>query len=81
MAAGMEYGEERYCGDLDGIEKTGVKQVADSECSTACPRDPEAICGQGSRLTWYKWEGEPLYVWHYPDGAGAGRYPLSYNLA
>ena len=59
---------------FDGIEKTGAKQVADSECSTACPRNPEAICGQGSRLTWYKWEGEPLYVWHYPDGAGAGRY-------
>jgi hypothetical protein len=74
MAAGMEYGEECYCGDLDGIEGTGSKQVAETECSTACPGDPEAICGQGSRLTWYKWEGEPLYVWQYPSGTAAGRY-------
>jgi hypothetical protein len=74
MAAGMEYGIECYCGDLDGIEESGSKQVAASECTTACPGDPEAICGQGSRLTWYKWEGEPLYVWQYPQGAAAGRY-------
>jgi hypothetical protein len=74
MAAGMEYGEECYCGDLDGIEKTGSKQVAESECGTACPGDPEAICGQGNRLSWYKWEGEPLYVWQYPQGTSAGRY-------
>ncbi|KAH8701492.1 copper radical oxidase [Phaeosphaeriaceae sp. PMI808] len=74
MAAGMEYGEECYCGDLDGVEKTGSKAVAESECATACPGNPEAICGQGNRLTWYKWEGEPLYVWEYPKGIAAGRY-------
>jgi hypothetical protein len=74
MAAGMEYGVECYCGDLDGIEKMDSKAVAESECSTACPGNPEAICGQGSRLSWYKWEGEPLYVWQYPQGIAAGRY-------
>lgn len=74
-AAGMEYGEECYCGDLDGIEAAGSKKVPESDCSTACPGDPEALCGQGNRLTWYKWEGdEPLYVWEYPKGTAAGRY-------
>ncbi|KAH7094455.1 hypothetical protein FB567DRAFT_4112 [Paraphoma chrysanthemicola] len=74
MAAGLEYGEECYCGDLDGIERVGAQPVPESECNTACPGNPEAICGQGLRLTWYKWEGEPLYVWQYPTGTSAGRY-------
>ncbi|CAN9245366.1 unnamed protein product [Alternaria alternata] len=74
QAAGMEYGEECYCGDLDGIEKSGSKTVAESECNTACPGNPEALCGQGNRLSWYKWEGDPLYVWEYPKGIAAGRY-------
>jgi hypothetical protein len=74
MAAGMEYGVECYCGDLDGIESSGSKAVADTECNTACPGNPEAICGSGSRLSWYKWEGQPLYVWQYPQGTAAGRY-------
>ncbi|KAI4941281.1 hypothetical protein J4E91_010858 [Alternaria rosae] len=74
MAAGMEYGEECYCGDLDGIEKIGSKPAPESECSIACPGDPEALCGAGNRLSWYKWEGDPLYVWEYPKGTAAGRY-------
>jgi hypothetical protein len=74
MAAGMEYGEECYCGDLDGIEKVGSKPAPESECSIACPGDPEALCGAGNRLSWYKWGGDPLYVWEYPKGTAAGRY-------
>jgi hypothetical protein len=74
MAAGMEYGEECYCGDLDGVEKSGSTQAPESDCSTPCPGAPEAICGQGNRLTWYKWEGKPAYVWQYPQGTDAGRY-------
>jgi hypothetical protein len=74
MAAGMEYGSECYCGDLDGITKNGATTVAESDCNTACPGNPEAICGAGSRLTWYKWTGQPLYVWQYPQGTAAGRY-------
>jgi hypothetical protein len=74
MAAGMEYGEECYCGDLEGIQQQGSVQVAESECSTPCPGDPTAICGQGNRLTWYKWTGDPLYVWQYPQGTAAGQY-------
>ncbi|KAH9882217.1 hypothetical protein J1614_001389 [Plenodomus biglobosus] len=74
MAAGMEYGEECYCGDLEMIEKEGSNAVAESECNMACSGDPEAICGQGNRLTWYQWKGDPLYLWEYPKGDAAGRY-------
>ncbi|KAF1940221.1 galactose oxidase [Clathrospora elynae] len=74
QAAGMEYGEECYCGDLDGIEKTGSTSAPESDCNDPCPGDPEALCGAGNRLSWYKWEGEPLYVFQYPTGSAAGRY-------
>ncbi|CAE7192970.1 hypothetical protein P3342_009322 [Pyrenophora teres f. teres] len=74
MAGGMEYGEECYCGDLDGIEKTGSKVAPESDCNTACSGDPEALCGQGNRLSWYKWTADPLYVFDYPKGNAAGRY-------
>ncbi len=74
MAAGMEYGEECYCGDLDGIEKIGSQPRPESECNMPCPGDPEALCGSGNRLSWYKWEGDPLYEWGYPQGIAAGRY-------
>jgi hypothetical protein len=74
MAAGMEYGQECYCGDLDGIDATGATSAPESDCNTACPGDPEALCGSGNRLSWYKWEGEPLYVFQYPTGNDAGLY-------
>jgi hypothetical protein len=79
MAAGLEYGEECYCGDLDGVTKQKAQTVAESECSTPCPGNPEAICGQGNRLSWYKWTGDPLYVWSYPTGPAAGRYEILVN--
>jgi hypothetical protein len=74
MAAGMEYGEECYCGDLDGVEKMGAKVAPETECSTPCSGAPDAICGAGNRLSWYKWTGTPLYVWQYPKGIAAGQY-------
>jgi len=74
MAGGMEYGEECYCGDLDGIEKTGSTVAPESDCNTACSGDPEALCGQGNRLSWYRWTADPLYVFDYPTGNAAGRY-------
>ncbi|EUC35845.1 hypothetical protein COCVIDRAFT_88427 [Bipolaris victoriae FI3] len=75
MHAGLEYGQECFCGDLDGIEKAGSKPAPESECNMSCPGQPEAICGQGNRLSHYKWEGaDPLYVWNYPKGNAAGRY-------
>ncbi|KAF2638282.1 galactose oxidase, partial [Massarina eburnea CBS 473.64] len=74
QAAGMEYGEECYCGDAEGIDAAGSTLREDSECNTACPGDAESLCGAGLRLTWYRWEDDPLYVWEYPKGNQAGRY-------
>lgn len=72
MAAGLEYGQECYCGDLDGVASSMT--APESDCNTVCPGNPQAICGQGNRLTWYKYTGTPLYVWSYPTGGAAGRY-------
>ncbi|KAL5118335.1 hypothetical protein ACEQ8H_003684 [Pleosporales sp. CAS-2024a] len=74
MAAGLEYGQECYCGDIDGITNSDSKVAPASDCNTACPGAPQALCGQGNRLSWYKWTSDPLYVWQYPQGAAAGRY-------
>ncbi|KAF2730707.1 copper radical oxidase-like protein [Polyplosphaeria fusca] len=75
MAAGIEYGEECYCGDIDGVEKSQSQVAPETDCNMACPGDAEEICGAGLRLTWYKYVSDtPLYVWNYPTGAAAGRY-------
>ncbi|KAF3007823.1 hypothetical protein E8E13_010601 [Curvularia kusanoi] len=75
MAGGMEYGNECYCGDLDHMVATDSQPAPETDCSTPCPGNPEALCGGGNRITWYKYTGDqPLYVFDYPQGAAAGRY-------
>jgi hypothetical protein len=75
MGAGMEYGDECYCGDPSGASKPNIEERPESECFFPCPGNPEAICGSGLRLTWYKWEGtKPLTKFNYPTGNAAGRY-------
>ncbi|KAF2864815.1 glyoxal oxidase N-terminus-domain-containing protein [Massariosphaeria phaeospora] len=76
MAGGMQFGEECYCGDIDGVEAVNAKEVPESECSVPCPGNPEALCGAGLRYSWYKYvdEENPLYVFDYPSGPAAGGY-------
>lgn len=62
------------CGDLDGVEATGAQNVSETECQIPCTGNPEAYCGGNNRLTWYRWENDPIYVWNYPTGNGAGEY-------
>jgi hypothetical protein len=53
----------------------GSQPAPESDCNTPCPGDPSAICGQGNRLSWYKYTADtPLYVFSYPQGAAAGSY-------
>jgi hypothetical protein len=53
----------------------GSVSAPESDCNTPCPGNEEALCGQGNRLSWYKYtEGDPLYVFNYPQGSDAGRY-------
>lgn len=70
---GMEYGSECYCGDPQSIQAAATF-VDESECNMPCPSDPEALCGNGNRLTFYEWKGPALYNWSYPEGAAAGIY-------
>ncbi|KAI9840491.1 MAG: hypothetical protein M1838_004047 [Thelocarpon superellum] len=74
MAAGMEYGDECYCGDVVDIENVGATQAPETDCSVPCSGNVSTLCGGGSRLSYYKWTGTPLNVWHYPTGTAAGQY-------
>ncbi|KAI9826107.1 MAG: hypothetical protein M1832_000556 [Thelocarpon impressellum] len=76
MAAGMEYGDECYCGDVAHIDEVGAALVPETECNVLCSGNPSFMCGGGSRLSYYKWTGTPLYVWDYPQGPAAGKYEL-----
>lgn len=76
MAAGLEYGEECYCGDPANIAAAGAEFVDESDCNVPCAGDPSVICGGGSRLSTYFWEGDPFYSWTFPEdgSAAAGSY-------
>lgn len=73
-AAGLEYGEECYCGDPANIATAGATFQPESECNIVCAGNASTICGGGSRLTTYFWTGEPLYEWDFPTDYRAGQY-------
>lgn len=73
-AAGMEYGEECYCGDPPNIATRGATVRPESECAITCAGNSSAICGGQSRLTTYFWTGAPLYSWDFPQDYRAGEY-------
>nr|ABD61575.1 copper radical oxidase [Phanerodontia chrysosporium] len=72
-AAGLEYGDECWCGDVSDVTNSGGGTAPDSDCGMACSGDPIHICGDGNRLTYYEYQGG-LYNWHQP--ANTGRYEL-----
>ena len=76
MAAGMEYGDECFCGDHTKAVASGSVKVAETECNTACSGDPTYFCGAGARLSYYRWDpaAAPLNVWQTPTGSAAGSY-------
>jgi hypothetical protein len=74
MAAGMEYGSECSCGDDYHLISTGSAQTAESDCRIPCSGDITYMCGGQDRLSYYKWVGDPLYIWHTPGGADMGSY-------
>ncbi|KAI0878936.1 WSC domain-containing protein [Hypoxylon argillaceum] len=74
-AAGLEYGEECYCGDPGDLTTAGATKQLEGDCNIVCAGNASAICGGGSRLSTYFWTGQtPLYVFHYPQGTNAGTY-------
>lgn len=56
--AGVEYGQECWCGDklrLDGGQaaKTPGKNITDSECNFLCPGNKTSYCGAGVKMSVY----------------------------
>lgn len=74
MSGGMEYGDECYCGDASAVAASGSTVVPESQCNTPCSGNPQTICGSGNRLSYYTWQGTPLYNWAKPQGSAAGQY-------
>ncbi|KAJ4297155.1 hypothetical protein N0V88_004073 [Collariella sp. IMI 366227] len=66
-AAGLEYGQECYCGDPANMETRGSTFRPETECGIVCAGDAEHICGGLSRLTTYFWTGTPLLLVGLPD--------------
>lgn len=66
-AAGLEYGEQCFCGDVsDVVDGTFV---SDSECNMPCSGDPIHLCGANNLMSTYYWNGT-MNVWHTPDNIG-----------
>lgn len=74
MAAGMEYGDECYCGDDSSLIASGSTIQPETDCQIACSGNSAYYCGGGSRLSYYKWTGTPLYTWNTPTGNAMGSY-------
>ncbi|KAK1994677.1 WSC domain-containing protein [Colletotrichum falcatum] len=78
-AAGLEYGDECYCGDPQNVAVAmpQVSYVPESQCNVVCAGNASAICGGGARLSMYYWTGKPLYSWDFgTDAVTAGSYEL-----
>lgn len=78
-AAGMEYGQECYCGDKGDKGANNATFVADAQCNQACPGNARYMCGAGNLLSYYEWQGTPLQTYGYPAGAQAGEFVLMGN--
>ncbi|KAI4602761.1 hypothetical protein KJ359_007979 [Pestalotiopsis sp. 9143b] len=75
MAAGLEYGQECYCGDTGDVISAGAAKQPETDCNIACAGNASAICGGGSRLSMYYWtDKQPLWQFSYPSGNNAGTY-------
>ncbi|KAI0058608.1 copper radical oxidase [Artomyces pyxidatus] len=70
-AAGMEFGDECWCGDVADITTNGGTTAPETDCSFPCSGDPIHLCGGAERLQLYLWNGS-IDVWNTP--ANIGRY-------
>ena len=75
-AAGMEYGEECWCGDKSQPVDADAEFMPEADCANPCPGNPQFMCGAGNRLSYYEWEGTPLNTYGYPSGNAAGEFVL-----
>ncbi|KIY43224.1 copper radical oxidase [Fistulina hepatica ATCC 64428] len=68
-AAGMEYSDECWCGDISDVMANGGVMGMESECTMACSGDPIHLCGGPQRLQLYYWNGD-MNVWNAPENIG-----------
>ncbi|KAH8113137.1 copper radical oxidase [Phellopilus nigrolimitatus] len=68
-AAGMEFSDECWCGDVEDIAANGGTMALETDCSAACSGDPIHLCGGAERLSLYEWQGG-LNIWHTPENTG-----------
>ena len=63
------------CGDVQNVLDLGAAaQAPESDCNVPCSGDSDYNCGGGNRLSYYAWEGTPLYSWSFATGNNAGIY-------
>ncbi|KAH9172526.1 copper radical oxidase [Lactarius sanguifluus] len=72
-AAGMEYANECWCGDVGDIAANGGVTAPETDCVQACSGDPLHLCGGPQRLQLYLWNGT-LTTWHTPSNIGRYQY-------
>ncbi|KAI6024210.1 copper radical oxidase-like protein [Pisolithus marmoratus] len=68
-AAGLEYGEQCFCGDISDVVDNNGAFVSDSECNMPCSGDPIHLCGANNLMSTYYWNGT-MNVWHTPENIG-----------
>lgn len=64
------------CGDVANIAVAGASVVGDEQCDSPCVGNLSTICGSNNKLSYYAWDGEPLYSWEFRSGTSAGEYSL-----
>ncbi|KAH8988288.1 copper radical oxidase [Lactarius hatsudake] len=72
-AAGMEYADECWCGDVGDIAANGGVTAPETDCVQACSGDPLHLCGGPQRLQLYLWNGT-LTTWNTPTNIGRYEY-------
>ncbi|KAI0246523.1 copper radical oxidase [Lactifluus subvellereus] len=72
-AAGMESGNECWCGDVADITNNKGTTAPETDCSMACSGDPSRLCGGNQRLQLYLWNGN-LFTWDTPANTGRFEY-------
>ncbi|KAF8500811.1 copper radical oxidase [Russula emetica] len=72
-AAGMENGDECWCGDVADISNNGGTTAAETDCNTTCSGDSSHLCGGAQRLQLYLWNGT-LNNWQTPSNIGQYEY-------
>jgi len=71
-AAGLEWGQQCFCGDITDVTSKNISFVADSQCNMACDGDAAHSCGGWYRLNVYYWPGKT--TWGTPTNTGYYQY-------